>query len=793
MRLLLKILLPVTLLIMILVGVSGYVSFVLSSGSLEEAVLADMHGEADAIKRISGVVLGNSRMNVQRFADSQSVRDFFAGDIRDKESQIALGAQLQGIVDSYNDMDRINIFDKNGIIVSSSNTGVIGQDFKTRPYFTEALAGKVFVSAPFKSTITGEGVIIISAPIYSDRAIVGVLNATVPLPEYYNTVIKPVSVGERGYAYAMDENGVIVLHANSAWLFRNDLPGMENYKKMASSPDGKMEFKNAAGLQCIAYHVKEPLSGMTLVVQAETDDVYTDLNTLAKTSIGTVAGAILLGVLLLFILIVPIVRALNKGVAFATDVAKGKLDGTLSVRRKDEIGILADALRSIPASLKSIIAEYARLEEELVSGKIEIQGDASKFAGDFSGLVQGTNNMLALYQHVLNSLTLPVAVLDKDLRVIYMNAAGKSMAGDNYMGKTSGEVIRAEDYGTPASALQKAANSMRPATAETVAHPQGKRMDISYTAIPLPDKKGKLSIVLQLITDLTEIKNVQRTIMNVADQAGEISSKLASASEQLSAQVSQVSSGAEVQRMRAASTATAMEEMNSTVLEVARNAAAASEQAEATNNKATEGAALVGQVVSSITQVSAVAAEVDRNMRQLGTQTDAIGSVLNVISDIADQTNLLALNAAIEAARAGEAGRGFAVVADEVRKLAEKTMHATTEVETNIKTIQNSTATNIVNVSKAGEGVFKATEVAQVSGKALDSILELAQSTSAVVSSIATAAEEQSATSEEINNSVEDINRIAEETAEGMKQAAKAVQEVARMAQELQALLAKLH
>jgi methyl-accepting chemotaxis protein len=380
--------------------------------------------------------------------------------------------------------------------------------------------------------------------------------------------------------------------------------------------------------------------------------------------------------------------------------------------------------------------------------------------------------------------------MDVERRFIYMNKESRAVCGDDYKGKTG--LMQREDRGTPADASQKAITTLRPASNETRAHPRGKAMDISYTAIPMLTQEGKLACMVQLVTDLTAIKQTQRTIRNVADQAASISNRVAAASEELSAQVEEVSHGAEQQRFRVESTVTAMTEMNSTVLEVARSAGQAAEQSEMTRSKAQDGAALVDKVVHSINLVNRVATTLQTNMRELGSQAESIGGVMNVISDIADQTNLLALNAAIEAARAGEAGRGFAVVADEVRKLAEKTMSATQEVGANITAIQQSARTNINEVGEAATAVTEATNLANTSGQALTEIVKLASANSAVVASIATAAEEQSATSEEINQAVEEINKIVGNTADGMHQAAQAVHELAQMAQELNTVMAEL-
>ncbi|QCC86278.1 methyl-accepting chemotaxis protein [Desulfovibrio desulfuricans] len=278
-------------------------------------------------------------------------------------------------------------------------------------------------------------------------------------------------------------------------------------------------------------------------------------------------------------------------------------------------------------------------------------------------------------------------------------------------------------------------------------------------------------------------------MLAAAGQLEEVVEIISAASNQLTGRIEQSDHIAAQSAQRLSEAATAMNEMNATVQEVARNASSASAVSAETRTNAESGANIVENALKSIGQVQKVSLALKDDMTKLNQHAQAITQIMNVISDIADQTNLLALNAAIEAARAGEAGRGFAVVADEVRKLAEKTMASTNDVGNAIGAIQQSASQSVAAMDKALEEVNTATDFASQSGAALRGIVRNVEATADQVSAIATASEEQSAASEEINQSIVEVNDMSGQTAQAMGEASKAVADLAQQARRLSELI----
>jgi len=267
--------------------------------------------------------------------------------------------------------------------------------------------------------------------------------------------------------------------------------------------------------------------------------------------------------------------------------------------------------------------------------------------------------------------------------------------------------------------------------------------------------------------------------------------QVASSANMLHTTSEMMASNAEEVATQAATVAVASEEMATTSNDVAQNCALAADGSQRASDSALAGSSVVQETISVMSAIAERVKESSRTVENLGAQSDQIGEIVGTIEDIADQTNLLALNAAIEAARAGEQGRGFAVVADEVRALAERTTKATKEIGSMIKSIQQQTKEAVVSMEDGVKEVERGTCEASKSGQALEEILDQINSMSMQVSQIATATEEQTGTTNEISNNIQMITEVVKITAEVAKDSAGAASDLAKLSEELQSLVGR--
>lgn len=290
---------------------------------------------------------------------------------------------------------------------------------------------------------------------------------------------------------------------------------------------------------------------------------------------------------------------------------------------------------------------------------------------------------------------------------------------------------------------------------------------------------------------LRAMARMQDKLRETLHQISGSATQLASAAEELNAVTDESARGLQQQNNEIEQAATAVTEMTSAVEEVARNAVSTSEASSEASRSAGDGRDLVMETVGAIERMSEDVQGTSKLITHLAEQSRDIGKVLDVIRGLADQTNLLALNAAIEAARAGEAGRGFAVVADEVRALAHRTQQSTSEIERMIGSIQGGTEEAVASMRTSTERAESTLNIAKGAGMALDTIAGAVAQINERNLVIASAAEEQAQVAREVDRNLVNINDLSVQSATGAHQTSAASAELSRLAVDLNGLVAR--
>ena len=423
------------------------------------------------------------------------------------------------------------------------------------------------------------------------------------------------------------------------------------------------------------------------------------------------------------------------------------------------------------ATLQQAYEEYLRLAEESVkfgkAGNQKAAFDSSQatrpVARHLSEVVSKYSDLQVEQQHKSNA--------EVDASVARMKQVAMILA---FVGCVVAVVVTI--------AVTKSITGVMNNISSAVARIAGNDLSGEDLEVSTCDEIGKAAVAINTMKN-----NLHAIMQSLAATAEHV----ASASEEISATATQSASSAENQRDQVHQIATAMQQMSSTVREVSENSTQAADSAGKASETAREGGAIVDDTLGRMRGIADSVRETAQKVQELGARSDQIGKIVGVIDDIADQTNLLALNAAIEAARAGEQGRGFAVVADEVRKLAERTTKATKEIAEMIDAVQGETRTAVDKMKSGTEQVEKGVEVTSKAGSSLSEIIQQAEHVRQMVTQIATAATEQSSATEQVNANMDQISKLVAQAAEGSQQSAKACEQLSSLALELQNIVAR--
>lgn len=488
-------------------------------------------------------------------------------------------------------------------------------------------------------------------------------------------------------------------------------------------------------------------------------------------------------------------KPLEKLTQAANDFSEGKYDNNVESDRGDELGVLGKSF--------NVMAE-----------KISFQ------------------------LQYLDNLPTPVSVMDTNYNISYINKAAASLIGkspNQIIGSKCYDNFKTKDCKTDSCSCKRAILEDRVISNETLAKPNSKEIPIYYLGTPVKNSKGEIVGTLEVITDLTDAKEkenyLQRstdnilkemnkladgdlnvslkaeyegdaiaslykgfnstvvTIKGILEQISIAISRTVSATMQISSSTEQMSSGLHEQSCQADEVASAVGQMTQTIFDTAQNVSIAAETSNKAGKLAKEGNIDVSLTIEGMKRISNVVSAAANTIETLGKNSNKIGEIVNVINEIADQTNLLALNAAIEAARAGEHGRGFAVVADEVRKLAERTTSATQEISEMIGSIQNDTQGAVKSINSGREEVEKGLQLAEKAGQSLQNITDSTLNVVDLVSQVATASEEQSAAAEQISQSIDGIKQVSRESAEGIQMITNIASELNQLTENLEELI----
>ncbi len=547
--------------------------------------------------------------------------------------------------------------------------------------------------------------------------------------------------------------------------------------------------------RCISCHTSNVGDVLAIVnSRYPMDTVYADISSQRILTITIIALSIIFSVALVMMLLrLKIIRPIITLCNNAEKISKGEANISYDEYRKDEIGRLN---RSVKDMVNTIVEKSY------------------------------------WYEQILDSIAFPISVTDNSMHWTFINSAAEKVTG-----KKRKDIIgtHCSNWGADICNTDRCGISClrRGQSTSTFIQP-GLDLEFQVDTGYIFNSNGEKVGHIEVVQDITKIKSMQNYLDESANnmlvemekfadgdltvalpvKTTDVIGKLfggfnksvkhigymiekidesvkatASAAYQISSSAEELAAGGQEQSTQTSDISCAVEEMSKTISETTKNTNLASEKAKSAGLKAKEGGSVIKETIKGMDRISEVVSKSAETVFTLGKNSDRIGEIVQVIDDIADQTNLLALNAAIEAARAGEQGRGFAVVADEVRKLSERTTKATKEIALMIKQIQQDTNDAVKSMQLGTKEVDNGKLLAKKAGVVLEAIILESEKVSDIVAQVASSGEEQNSGVAQISQNLDGINKVTRESTAGIQQIARAAEDLSKLTGNLQSMV----
>jgi methyl-accepting chemotaxis protein len=803
-----KFLLPTVLLIVVGMGISCAISYLNARQALNAAIQSQITQLVTSTADNLTAWVHRNTQDIVVWSAEPVYQTALQTSLDGETARQSANRQFHNLQTQYPFYEVLSLVNSRGEVVASSDpAGTATLQLSDRQYFQDAMAGKVVVSEVLKSRFSGNPVFVIAAPVKNQDTTVGILFGSVDLAAFTDIHIAPVKVGQTGYVYVYNAQGLVIAYPDKTQILTLNLKEYDFGREMLARRAGLINY-TWKGLYKIAAFQEIPATGWMVAAAVSAREIFTPVRQMGYINLAVAGTMMLLAILAIQLLTRSIVRPISQSVAFARAIAAGDLSTTITVRQQDEIGVLVNGLQEMQNSIRAVLQEIACMTTAIQAGRLDLRSDPAVFPGAWREVIVGLNSVIEAFVTPINSTAQYLDRIAKgDLPdVITTEAQGDFNTIKNNVNLLISNLKNVlQETTTLIQGVQVGQLNVRGNIAnftgdwremivgingvieafvgplhmaarylDELAHGDLPEQITDYARGDFNEIKDNVNALLAAMQDITQraeeiaagnlmvsftersqqdylmqalnrmIQQLKTVVLNAKVAADQV----ASGSQAMSSGAEELSQGTTEQAAAAEQASASMEEMASNIHQNADNAT----QTEKIAMQAAEDAKKAGEAV--VQTVTAMYQIVKR---------------ISIIEEIARQTHMLSLNATIEAAKAQDYGKGFGVVAAEVRALASRSQMAATEIN-----------------QMAGASI----SVAEKAGEMLKRLVPDIQKTAELIQEIGAASREQTTGTEQINRAIQQLDQVIQQNSSVSEEMAATAEELANQAQQLQQAIA---